>query len=410
MLSFQTFLNEDKSGKNVHLDHAEDAPILYGVVGTRATINFLRSLRDMLVGHSAAAVDVTVKFDGAPAVICGIDPATKKFFVGTKGVFANNPKLNFTDDDIDKNHPGEGLNQKLKLALQYLPELGITGVLQGDMMFTHEDLQHKTIAGQKMVVFQPNTIAYAVPANSALAASIEAAKLGIVFHTSYTGGPTISDMKASFGANIARLRRTKNVWFRDAAYEDASGTASFTNAEYDHISDIIGDIGALFNQIPGAVMNKIATNETLKIQISTYNNSKVREGQKITDTAAHVHGLIQWVESKLNAEIAAVKMQKTKLQREAIKTQVMNFYKEHRHDLKLIFDLQNLIVDAKTMIIRKLEQAESIGAFFKTDDGYRVTKPEGFVAIDRLSGNAIKLVDRLQFSHQNFVAAKNWTK
>ncbi len=134
-MNFTDFLTEGKEGKNVHLEHIEDEVLNYGVAGARSAINFLQSLRDMLAGSSASKVNITTKWDGAPAIFAGINPENDKFFVGTKGVFNVNPKLNYTDEDIDRNHPGEGLNQKLKVALRYLPKLGIKGVLQGDMMF-----------------------------------------------------------------------------------------------------------------------------------------------------------------------------------------------------------------------------------------------------------------------------------
>ena len=204
-MKFTEYLTEaKKEGANLHLEHIEDEVLNRGVSGARDAINFLQSLRDMLSGHSKSKVNITTKWDGAPAIFCGINPDNGKFFVGTKGVFNVNAKLNYTDEDIDKNHPGEGLNAKLKIALRYLPKLGIKGVLQGDMMFVKGDMEDKTIDGVDYITFQPNTIVYAVPADSKLASMMQAAQLGIVFHTSYTG-KTFSDMKASF--NIDKIGR-----------------------------------------------------------------------------------------------------------------------------------------------------------------------------------------------------------
>lgn len=408
MIKFSEFLTENKEGKNLHLEHLEDEVLNGGVVGTRGAINFLQSLRDMLAGHSQSKVRITTKWDGAPSIFAGINPENGKFFVGTKGVFAKNAKLNYTEADIDKNHPGEGLNKKLKIALRYLPDLGIRGVLQGDMMFAKGDLKDQTIDGAEYITFQPNTIVYAIPAESNLAKTILAAQVGIVWHTSYAGR-TMEEMKASFGVDIGHLKQTRNVWFRDADFVDASGTATFTMAETSAITSILADIGSLFRTISPRTLNEIAENETYKVMIKAWNNSKVREGQKITNTAAHVQGLILSTEEKLNRTIADAKKQDTKLKRQREKTIIMGFLRKNKNELKKIFDLQNLIVDAKNMIVRKLQQVKDIGTFIRTDDGFRVTAPEGFVAIDRLKGNAVKLVDRLEFSHQNFTAAKNWT-
>ena len=411
MIKFSEYLTEDKEGKNLHLEHLEDEVLNGGVGGTRGAINFLLSLRDMLAGHSSEhKVNLTTKWDGAPAIFAGINPANGKFFVGTKGVFAQNAKLNYTDADIDKNHPAEGLNKKLKVALRYLAELGITGVIQGDMMFSKGDLKRETIDGVSYIIFQPNTIVYAVPTDSKLAEQMMNAQMGIVWHTSYVG-PALEDMKASFGVDIARLRQTRNVWFRDASFVDATGTATFTQAEMTAINSILSQAGSLFRTISPRTLNEISTNETYKIQIKAWNNSKVRNNEKITNTVSHVKDLILSIEEKLNKNLGDARKEDTRLKRAQEKTIVMNFYKSNKDELKKIFDLQNLLVDAKHMIVRKLEQVQGVtNTFMKTDSGYKVTAPEGFVAVDVLKGNAVKLVDRLEFSQNNFNAAKAWVK
>jgi hypothetical protein len=305
-MKFSEYIAEAKEGKNVHLEHLEDNVLNNGVSGAREAINFLRSLRNMLAGHSDVKVNVTTKWDGSPAIFAGINPENGKFFVGTKSVFNKNAKLNYTDADIDENHPSEGLNDKLKIALAYLPKLGIKGILQGDMMFTKSDLKHETIDGEEYIIFQPNTIVYAVPANTKLAKMMMAAQLGVVFHTSYTG-KDIENMKASFNIDIGHLTATKDVWFRDASFTDASGSATFTEKETADLTSILSQAGRLFNTIPALTLNKIASSETYLLQIKTYNNTKIREGQEIRDTRAHVNGLMKWVEDRLNKEILAAK-------------------------------------------------------------------------------------------------------
>ena len=409
-MKFTEYLTESKENKNVHLEHIEDEVLNRGVAGTRDSINFLRSLRDMLAGHAESKVNVTTKWDGAPAVFCGINPENGKFFVGTKGVFAKNAKLNYTDKDIDNNHPAEGLNKKLKVALRYLPKLGIKGVLQGDMMFTKGDLKDDTIDGDNYVTFQPNTIVYAVPVDSKLSQMMRAAQIGVVFHTSYTG-KKLEDMKASFNIDINNLTTTKDVWFRDASFVDASGTATFTEQETKQITNILSDIGNLFRGINPVVLNRIATTETIKIQIKTFNNSKVRAGQVIDDTFKHVRELTRSIEDKLNKEILSAKLDKTKQKRIAEKSELMRFYRNNAPELKKIFDIQNGLVEAKSMVIKKLQQIRQVtGTFLKTDNGFKITNAEGFVAVDKLKGNAVKLVDRLEFSQANFNAQKAWDK
>ena len=410
-MKFTQFLTEaKKEGANLHLEHIEDEILNRGVAGARDAINFLQALRDMLAGHSQTKVNVTTKWDGSPAIFCGVNPDNGKFFVGTKGVFNANAKLNYTDDDIDTNHPGEGLNVKLKVALRYLPKLGIKGVLQGDMMFAKGDLSNKTLDGEDYITFQPNTLVYAVPSDSKLAKTMQAAQLGVVFHTSYTG-KTFADMKASFNIDIKNLTPTKDVWFRDAYFTDASGTASFTEEETKTITSILSTVGSTFKQTNAMSINRISSSDTVREYIKTFNNTKVREGQKITNTTAHVRELIKWVEERLNKDIVSAKMEKTKRDKTMIKNEIMRTIRGSSSDLIKMFDMQNGMVDAKNMIIKKLQQLRQVtSTFVQTEDGFKVTNPEGFVAVDRLKGNAVKLVDRLEFSHLNFTAQKNWSK
>jgi Family of unknown function (DUF6267) len=410
-MNFTQFLTEaKKEGANLHLEHLEDEILNRGVAGARDAINFLQALRDMLAGHSSVKVNTTTKWDGSPAIFCGINPDNGKFFVGTKGVFNANAKLNYTDADIDKNHPGEGLNAKLKVALRYLPKLGIKGVLQGDMMFAKGDITDKTLDGEDYITFQPNTLIYAVPSGSKLAKTMQSAQMGVVFHTSYTG-KTFADMKASFNIDIKNLTPTKDVWFRDAYFTDASGTASFTEEETKTITAILSTVGSTFKQINALSINRISSSDTVREYIKTFNNTKVREGQKITNTTAHTRELLKWVEEKLNKDIVSAKMEKTKRDKTMIKNEIMRTLRGGSNDLIKIFDMQNGMVDAKNMIIKKLQQMKQVtSTFVQTEDGFKVTNPEGFVAVDKISGNAVKLVDRLEFSHLNFTAQKNWSK
>jgi hypothetical protein len=407
-MKFMDYLKENKEAKNLHLEHLEDNVLNRGVSGARESIDFLRSLRNMLAGHTGSKMNVTTKWDGAPAIFVGTNPENGKFFVGTKSVFAKNAKLNYTDKDIDENHPSEGLANKLKLALAFLPKLDIKGVLQGDMMFSKGDIKTDTIEGEDYITFQPNTIVYAVPVKSKLAQTMLAAQIGIVFHTSYSG-KTLETMKASYNIDIGRLKSTKDVWFRDASFTDASGSATFTAEETATITSILSNAGRVFQSIPALTLNRIAASDVFLTQIKTFNNTKVREGKKIADTRVHTQELINYVEAKLNKEILAAKKEDTKQKRIKEKNEVMRFYRSNAIQLKQIFDLMNLIVDAKLMIIRKLETIKSIGTFVRTDDGFKITAPEGFVAIDHV-GKALKLVDRLEFSHKNFTAQKAWDR
>ena len=414
MMSFSEMLTEDKGGKNLHLEHIEDEILNYGVDGGRAALNFLRSLRDMLSGSARSSLNMTVKWDGAPAIFAGIEPETGDFFVAKKSVFNVNPKLYKTAQEIDDDLSG-ALNEKFKVALAEFSKLGIKGVLQGDLMFT-SDVETETIDGDKYYTFQPNTIVYAIPVDSALGKTINKAKVGIVWHTTYTGD-TLQGMTASFGADISGLSKSSSVWMDDATYKDVSGKATFTTAETESITAILSQVGKTFQKINANGLRKFLTVQNgmtgaiAGASLKTYNNSKVRAGEKINNPGAHAKGYEKWVETSIQKQIDKAKSDKGKEKYTAMQKEYMREVRKHTGNLKQIITFQNLLVDAKMQIVKKLNSVKGLtDTFVKTKDGFKVTNPEGYVAIDRISGGAVKLVDRMEFSFNNFTAIKSWDK
>ena len=405
MRLFRDFLLTEQ--KNLHLEHLEDEVLNGGINGTRSAINFLQSLRDMLAGSSKSRVDVSVKWDGAPAIFVGINPENGKFFVGSKSVFAKNAKLNYSVGDISTNHAG-GLADKLKVAFEVLSPLRWNGIFQGDMMFTNNDLKKETIEDKPYVTFQPNTILYAVPYKSA--DSILSAKMGVVWHTSYSG-KTMEDMTAKFGVTLSQIPKTKEAWMMDATYRDVSGTATFNKKDTITITKILSNAGKMFQSLKPAVLSRIVEDEPIRTLIKTFNNTKVKSGEKIKNTRQHTRGVIAFAYDKLKKDVDKVKREQTKKAKQQVMDEKMQFFRSNSSQLVKIFDMQNLLVDAKEMIIRKLEGAKGLTqTFIKTNKGFKVTAPEGFVAVDRLAGTAVKLVDRMEFSMHNFTAAKEWDK
>ena len=413
MIRFTEMLLEDKGGKNLHLEHLEDEIINYGVDGGRAAINFLRSLRDMLAGNSRSSVNMTVKWDGAPAIFAGTDPEDDKFFVAKKSVFNVSPKLYKTNAEIDADLSGD-LNAKFKVALAEFSKLGINGVLQGDLMYT--DLDNNVIDGKKYYTFQPNTIVYAVPVDSDLGKIMKTSKIGVVWHTTYTGN-ALQDMKASFGVNIKGLNKPSSVWMDDATYKDASGTATFNSKETEQVTSILSQTGKTFQRINGPMLRKFIqlqesfTGTLASASLKTYNNSKVRVGETIKNPKAHAKGYEKWVEMSIQKQVDKAKSVKGKDKYSKLQKELVREVSKHTNNLTQIITFQNLLVDAKMQIVKKLNSVKGLtDTFIKTANGFKVTNPEGYVAIDRVSGGAVKLVDRMEFSFNNFTAIKAWDK
>ena len=402
MLKFKNHTPLHEAAKNTHMTHIEDLILDGGVKGARQAILALRSLRDMLSGNAKSPVDVTVKWDGAPAVFAGIDPGDGKFFVAKKGIFNANPKVYKSHEDIKADTSGD-LTKKLILAFDELSKLGITNVIQGDFMYDQSDLKSETIDGQKMTVFHPNTIAYAIPKGTTLEKEISSAKIGIVWHTTYSGA-TFETMKAEFGREIVpKLKKSKTVWMQDATLPDLSGTATLTAKETETLNKNLSAAGKIFQKIASNTLKEIESNKELNMIINVYNNRKVREGQRITDTKKHATGLIMFVRDRYAKEIDKRSSQKGKDVQIQKRDELLKFFdKKNLKNLQLIFELQNFVINSKLIIINKLNKLSKIGTFVKTKSGFKVTNPEGFVAIDRMEGGAVKLVDRMEFSTNNF--------
>lgn len=408
MQKLSTFITEQK---NTHMEHLEDMIFNDGVDGARLAINSLQSLRDMLAGRSKSKVNVTVKWDGAPAIFAGVDPADGKFFVAKKGIFNVNPQLFKTQADIDASLSGE-LKTKFSIALREFAKLGIRkGVYQGDLMFTKGDVKVATVAGEKYYTFQPNTIVYAVPVNSNLGAQIKRASIGVVWHTTYEGRE-ISKMKASFGKDIVKkFRKSNSVWMDDATYRDVSGNATFTAKETEEVTALLSQAGKQFNKISGDVLRTIRDDDELKQKIKTYNNTFVRAGEPFPDVDSHVKGLYQYIMDWYQKEIDKKKTDKAKEAWTEKRDRVASLVFANVNQLKQIFTLMNLIVQAKQLVINKMNRASSLGTFLRTSKGFETTEQEGYVAIDRI-GRAVKIVDRLEFSRANFSpdVLKGWQK
>ena len=406
MFSFKGFITSDK---NTHLEHLEDDIINRGSDGGRNAINFLKSVRNMLAGSSSGRVNMSVKWDGAPAIICGINPENGKFFVGTKSVFNVTPKINYTPSDIRKNHSGP-VADKLNVCLRELKRLGITGIYQGDLLFTKGDLKSAVIDGEKMITFTPNTITYAVPSDSSIGRRIARARLGIVFHTYYTG-KDMKSLSAGFGT-VSGKSGSSAVFLASAGYTDTSGSSTFTSSELSSFDALIRMAeGSLSKAAP--LLDTMKSNDSLSVgfRLKAFFNYYIRnsKGNSMAKVKTLQDMFREYYEQILRTEIMARKTESGKQKYRDIMKTGLNFIDKNRSALYFAIASHVSLGNAKNFLIQKLSQIQSIGHFIRTPNGYRVTNPEGFVAVDRKAG-AVKLVDRLEFSRANFTIAKDWVK
>jgi hypothetical protein len=398
------FLTE-AAGKNLHLEHLEDEILNFGIDGGRSSIQFLQALRDMFSSSNKRGLNVTVKWDGAPAVFAGPHPETGRFFVATKSLFRKrnaDTAYYHTDAEIDNDKSGE-LAAKLKVSLAELSKLGMKEILQGDLMFT-DDVSTTDIDGESHYVFTPNTIMYAVPVDSKIGEEINRAKIGIVWHTTYKGD-SIENLKATFGAKIPG--KSPTVWQDDATYKDVSGKANFTAKETVDVTKLLSSAGKQFQRINSASFNKFLKWQGAMppgVSFKTYLNTYTRAGKKLPDSGKVIQMYFKhfndwWIKNKGDADV----------QKKNLRNHLAEIRKA-TSTLKNVVDFIKYLIAAKLMIVKKMDSAKGLAkTFVKTDKGLKVVAPEGYVAIDH-TGGAVKIVDKLEFSFNNFTVAKNWDK
>ena len=395
--------------KNTHLEHLEDDILNLGSEGGKSAIAFLKSLGSMLTqGDKSKSINITTKWDGAPAVICGIDPERDRFFVGTKSVFAKTaPKLGFSDDMIDAWYSGN-LASMLKDSLKYFSRLGIKGVIQGDLLFTENTKQVTNVGGKRCVTFTPNTITYAIPLDTKLGKRVNNSKIGIVFHTTYSGS-TMEGMSAGFGVDVSPYQGHDDIAVFSSDFSDTSGVANFTPQELMKFKSAVNRADGSLKQASKFLdvmkgSDRFAFNAIFKQFFNTY----IRGGSAIPSTNKVVGDFAKYYASLLDKEIQKKKTPAAQQKWTKLKDDGMKFIAANQRSIYMTVAAYKNLSTAKLMVVRQLEKVKDIGTFIKDGNGYRVTAPEGFVAIK--SGRATKLVDRLEFSVANFTVDKNWDK
>ena len=405
-MRFNQFLTESV---NTHLYHIEEDIIRNGLVGAKSAVRYLFGLVDMLEGNAQADVRATVKWDGAPAIVCGNDPVNGKFFVGTKSVFnARTPKVNYSFQDIDKNHPDKGLNKVLKYAHRYLSALNFKGVVQGDLMFIPGQLKPERIDGEAFLTFTPNTITYAVQKGSKLYDKITKAKIGIVFHTKYEGD-SMDTLSASFGVDVSEFGASNDVWYDDAYFKDFSGTATFKSNESLTLKTAIKQIDQLTDVVPMPLWMKLSTNKDFVQYMLQFINAQIKRGGLTQDPKQMMQQYLNYYRDIQAQAKEKLKTAKAQDKRDTMVAVMGKLFAENQKGVEAIIRIHNATMSVKNKIIKQINDVQSTKQFIKTDKGYEVTNPEGYVAIDN-DGQAVKLVDRLTFSKANFNAQKQWAQ
>ena len=394
-----------KKGKNTHLEHLEDEILNNGHAGGEKAIKILRELGKYLSGLGGPSVSITTKWDGAPAIVCGTDPADGKFFVGTKSVFnTKDPKICKSQSDVQRLYDGT-LAAKLSTALRLLANTGIKGVLQGDLMFTN-DKKRETIQNKTYITFRPNTITYAVDPTSPLGGEISKAEIGIVFHTKYTG-PSIAQMTASFDVKEGDFVSGGQVWAQRATFTDVTGQAAFSAQEKESYDAAVNRAeGSL--KLAGALADSIQSGGTLDFdtEFKKFFNNYIKTGAGNPSVKKAYVEFMYHLGKEFDKNISKLKTLDAQAKKAGKWLEMIDFIESNQRAFEMLIATYFNLQTAKNIIVEKLQQVKSLSMFVETSNGYEVTNPEGFVAIT--GGGAVKLIDRLEFSRLNFTIKKNW--
>ena len=344
--------------------------------------------------------ELTIKIDGSPSIIIGDKGGD--FWVGTKSVFNKDPKINRTDADIERNHGhSPGLVEKLQYALKYCRNLGIDGIVQGDFLYTKPDLSRTTIQGNRMIVFTPNTITYAVPTATPLGQRVAASQMGIVFHTYYTG-TDLQNMTAHFGYSCKGLRPSTQVFYMDATLPDLTSKFDLTGEEETIINyalKLSKEIAA--NRDASAFLAMVSSDDDWGVVVSTYNNSVVRSGKTPASAQEAVAGLREWIAGYWDRKVASVSTPAAKQRYADLAVWMMKTLSEYQAGAMLAYRGYIALAQAKMVLLKHLNSLNNLGTFLQKNGELIPTNPEGFVAIED-TGKVVKFVDRLTFSAANF--------
>lgn len=394
MRSFKSFLKEEnepqaEGAKLKHIHHAEDRPLFHGAAGFEHAKGALMQAHNHIKsgGDSSA---LTMKYDGSPSLVFGHHPETGKFFVASKSAFNKTPKINYTHEDIVKNHGhAPGLMDKLHAALNHLPKVAPkTGVYQGDIMHSQDDLEHKP--GGK-VSFTPNTITYTSRGDEA--DRIKKSKFGIVTHTQYHGNDA-SSMRADPHPDLHNFKQHPDVWQKSPNHDTKQ--IHYDEKSQKTFLDHMKSAEAIHKKNPDMYDNIHPAHGGEAGHLSTYINHTVRTGEE-----PNVEGLKKHILEKSKKEIAKVKTPAAQAKKSATAQGHMQWIDDNKKHYENLLKMHNHLQKAKNVLVDTLQQHE--GGLEHHIDGKR-TGPEGFVV--NHAGEPTKLVNRAEFARANLLKVR----
>ena len=345
----------------------------------------------------------------SPAVFFG--NSNKGFFVASKGIFNKTPKINYTEADIEANHSG-GLADTLKVALQWLKNVVPNTkdkVYQGDILFTKDTIKHFQHNGKDLIGFHPNTIIYTVEKDSDIGKTIQNSEIGLAVHTEYEwNGEDPSTLKVSrFGISDDIFKDNSKVFIIDTISNlNPKQPLQFSSDQYDKINSNLKQIEKLAATVTWAIFDQDAQ---LGQYLETFVNTYIRANKPYPSPDEMTEQFFDWIEQKVADEKGKLKTEKGKARVDQRYASVRDLKKDSIQ-IETMMKIFKLFSEVKLMIIRKLNEMSLYNNFVMKSNGDLVgTGEEGFV-ITQTNAKGAKLVDRFEFSKNNFASdiVKSW--
>ena len=381
-------MEETEGAKLKHITHAENRPLQSGSKGFEHAVAALNSAHQHAKssGHST---HLSMKYDGSPSIVFGHHPENGKFFVASKSAFNKNPKINYTNKDIEKNHGhAPGLVNKLSQALTHLKKVAPkTGVYQGDVMFGDEDKKET----KKGVSFTPNTITYTAKGDEA--DKVRRAKFGAVIHTQYHG-KDINSMSADPHPDLHNFKDNPDVWTKHPAHDTSK--INYTAKEQDTFKKHMEAAQKIHDESGDKMYKATEPHQGAGNHLETYINHTVRTDEKPTAT-----GLIKHIQSKYSKAAEKLKTPVAQSRKEAEAQQHTDYIEKNKTHYNNLLSMHNHLQKAKDVLVKNLE-SHTGGLEHHIDN--KPTGPEGFVV--HHEGEPTKLVNRKEFAKANLLKVR----
>jgi len=391
---------------NKHINHLEDIVLLNNGKDLYLINEIFKNLLDCIQYYKNPYTDdfkISLKIDGSPAVLIWnsfnelIKPG-----ISTKSLFNKIPVICYNDEDIDK-YFGDKIDlcYKLKSLLKLIPCLNIPDneIWQGDFLFDDKTINVKKIHNKEYYTFKPNTLVYAIEKenrNPHLKKIIGNKKVGVIFHTKYTG-TSLNDLNIDSNIDVVNQLSIINELFAIDPYIKSLET-NFNENEFKYVFYLMSEIYDYLEYLHESKNYYNIINELSEYFI-LYNNYLIKNN---LNNESFIEEFSLFIKLRFEKQINERKTELSKFKLNKQLEYILNIINENEDLFIFINNTMKSVAKLKEIFIKKLnENVDWCKTFVELENNiYKETEHEGFVI--NINDNLVKLVDRKEFSKLNF--------